>query len=135
MTGVPPWWGTPLVGEVVQIWGQGIADLSLIFTQFCCEPKTSLKIFINFFKIHSSVPPATSQGFTHSRWLLYWPPQVGTISIFTETSPGQCCFKTSSEGLCWPHPSLYNCFQHILHRPGSPSSLTNFSKTKEVSSV
>lgn len=37
------WWGMLIIREAVQVWGQGNMEISLHFSQFCCESKTSLK--------------------------------------------------------------------------------------------
>ena len=33
-----------ITGEVVHVWGRGIWELSVLSAQFCCEPKTALKL-------------------------------------------------------------------------------------------
>ena len=44
LTNTPLCCGMLIVGKAVRVWEQEIREFSVFPTQFCCEPKTSLKI-------------------------------------------------------------------------------------------
>lgn len=39
----PLWWGILIMKEAVHMWERDIWEISVSFTQFCCEAKTTLK--------------------------------------------------------------------------------------------
>lgn len=46
VTNVPLWWGMLLSGEAMQVGrgAGGVWEISVLSVQFCCEPKTALKV-------------------------------------------------------------------------------------------
>ena len=37
------WYGMWILGEAVHMGGRGVSELSVLFAQLCCEPKTAIK--------------------------------------------------------------------------------------------
>lgn len=49
VTNVPLWWGLMMVAAV-HLGRQGVWEISVLASQFCCEPNTALKNKVYFFQ-------------------------------------------------------------------------------------
>lgn len=69
-------------GEVMQCKGEGIWEISVPSSHFCCEPKTSLKK-LSLLKIHLQITSLVNQKTSK---------QQGVVQLFHHS----CCFWISS---------------------------------------